>query len=602
MPDSNLTRERLVSLVVTALVFFTVSAVVVRILWPAPPEPRVVVTHWVTGHLYFGPDLPGMAATYNEAGHRLPSGERIEVQIYNAPSSEGARDLLSRVTGGGQVSQDLGGNKRHLPDPTIITPSGAHWLVTVNHKAGRKVVDPEASRSIARSYIGIVTYRDMAECMGWPEKELGYADILELRADPRGWERYECANPSWGKRPIVAYTDPKTSSTGRSVLIALYAMASGKPPEDLTLDDVSDPEVVEYVKRFQGLIDHYMIGTTVLNTKIYQGPRFGHFFLMPEDNLIHLKEGRARAVIGGEVVTAPRIKRPMVMIYPKEGSMARNNCTCIVDADWVTDQQVEAAERWIDHMLADEQHRVFMDSGFRPTAGLTVADHSSKIPGEFGLDGTKPTKELTPALIKPEVAAAIDGSWEDVKRPGIVTFVVNTSGSMMGPKLQQTKDGMDRALDAMASNNSVGLLSFDDTVNSYIPVAPLEDNSYLIADTVQAPRARGVTALYDAVKAGIEMTDAAEGEDRTVVVLTDGLANRCQTRLDGLIRMESNTERPIRRFGGCGRSAGHGRPRDEDRKGQHDRHRAGPGDRPLHPDLLHRNRRRRRHGGRPDAC
>jgi hypothetical protein len=234
--------------------------------------------------------------------------------------------------------------------------------------------------------------------------------------------------------------------------------------------------------------------------------------------------------------------------------MARNNCACIVDADWVTDKQVEAAERWIDHMLADEQQRVFMDSGFRPTAGLTVDDHSSKITGEYGLDATKPTKELTPALIKPEVAAAIDGSWKDVKRPAIVTFVVDTSGSMMGTKLQQTKDGMDRVLDAMGSNNSVGFLSFDDTVNSHIPVAPLEDNSYLIADTVQALRARGETALYDAIKAGIEMTDAAEGDEeaiRAVVVLTDGLANRCQTRLDGLIRMESNTERPIRRFGGC---------------------------------------------------
>ena len=67
-------------------------------------------------------------------------------------------------------------------------------------------------------------------------------------------------------------------------------------------------------------------------------------------------------------------------------------------------------------------------------------------------------------------------------------------------------------------------------------------------------RARGETALYDAIKRGIEMTDAAKGEEdaiRAVVVLTDGRANRCHTRLDDLIRMESSNERPIVRFGGC---------------------------------------------------
>ena len=55
-------------------------------------------------------------------------------------------------------------------------------------------------------------------------------------------------------------------------------------------------DVVNYVKKFQGLIDHYLIGTTVLNTKIYQGPRYGHFFIMPEDNLIHLYEGTRKVL------------------------------------------------------------------------------------------------------------------------------------------------------------------------------------------------------------------------------------------------------------------------------------------------------------------
>ena len=556
MSEFDLTRQRILSLIGTLWAFAIVGVLLGAAFWPAPPEPRVVVTHWVTGHLYFGARFPDMAAEFNQTVQRTESGKRIVVEVHNAPSSEGARDLLSRATGRGPSMQDLGGTKRHLPDPTIVTPSGAHWLVRVNDEAGRTVVNPGSARSIALAYIGIVTYRDMAVCLGWPDKEVGYADIIALRADPLGWERYGCADRGWGKRPLVAFTDPKTSSTGRSVLLALYTFASGHRPDLLTLEDVNDPEVVDYVKGFQHLIDHYFIGTTVMNTKIYQGPLFGHFFIIPEDNLIHLKEGTARAKIGGQTVTAPPIDKPMVMIYPKEGSMARNNCACIVDADWVIEEQAEAAEKWSDYILEDEQQRDYiMAAGFRPTGGLAVTDHSSKITGEYGLDPKKPTLELDPARIKPEVMAAIDGNWEDVKRPGIVTFVVDTSGSMLGNKLRQTKDGMDRALNSMAKNNRVGFLSFDDTIHARIPVAPLTNNHYAIATAVKDLRARGETALYDAIKEGIEMTDSAEGKEdaiRAVVVLTDGRANRCQTRLDDLLSMQSSdNEKTIRQYSGC---------------------------------------------------
>jgi len=419
-------------------------------------------------------------------------------------------------------------------------------------------VAPEEARNIALTYIGIVTWRDMAECLGWPNRELGYADIIALRNSPNGWDGYICADGKkalagkWGKTPLLAFTDPKTSSTGRAVLIALYAMAAGKQPEELTVEDIHDEDIVDYVKDFQRLIDHYIIGTTVLTTKIYQGRRYGHFFLMPEDNQIHMIDGTARAIVGLETVTAPQIKKDVVTIYPKEGSMARNNCACIVNADWVTPEQKEAAEQWIDYMLEDEQQRVFMESGFRPTADLTVNDRASKITSKYGLDSTKPTNILDPSRIKPVVAAAIDSSWDDVKRPGIVTFVVDTSGSMLGTKLQQTKEGMDRVIDGMAAENQVGFITFSDEINSLIPVAPLSDNQFLISEEIHEMRERGETALYDAIKKGIEMTDAVEGEEdaiRAVVVLTDGVANKGLTQLDDLIEMEA-AERPILRFSG----------------------------------------------------
>ena len=556
MSEYNLTRERLLSLVVTVVVFFTIGSISLRAFWPAPPEPTVVVAHWTTGHLTRDGLLKEMAEEFNKTGYRIGSGTRITVEVYDAPSELQGKYLSELLNFGTRLDLNKITNDyvvKNIPDPTIVTPSSAHWLVTVNHEVGRDVVNIEAAKSIVRPVIGIVTYEEMARCLGWPEKEIGFADIIALRNDPQGWASYPCAKAEWGTRPLVAFTDPTTSSTGRSLHLALYSIAANKSPQDLTVDDVHDPVFVAYVKEFQGLIDHYLIGTTVLNTKIYQGPSYGHFFIMPEDNLIHLYEGTERAFINGVKTTAPPIEERMVMIYPKEGSMPRNNCACIVQADWVSEEQVEASQQWIDFIREDEQQRTFMAAGFRPGTELDLNYPGSKISSEFGLNPDEPKVVLNPSLTRPDVAAAIDDSWELVKRPGVVTFVVDTSGSMMGGKINQAKNGLIRALDAMARNNQVGLVTFGDTINNTIPVGPLAHNRFAMADAVHEMRARGETALYEAIRAGIEMTDAAEGAAdaiRAVVVLTDGQANRCETRLDELILMEAN-EKPIQEFSGC---------------------------------------------------
>lgn len=513
----------------------------------APPGERVTVVHWSNGHLIRTGSglrlLPQMIDEFNKARHTTASGERIEVKVHYYGSWEQAADLLARATNG--IPQD-----RKIPDPTIVTPSAAHWLIRVNHEAGRMVVDPGSARSIARAMIGIVTYKDMAECLGWPDTELGYADIVALRNDPRGWGSYPCAKAEWGQRPLVAYTDPTTSSTGRSVLFSLYAIAAGKTPDELTVADVNDGAVVGYVKEFQNLVDHYMISTRPLLTKIHQGPRYGHFFLMPEDNLIHLYEGTESVFVGGLKVTPPPLESAMVMIYPKEGTMARNNCACVVDAAWVSRKQAEGAERWIDFIREEEQQRSFMVAGFRPGTDLPP-EHP--VSARYGLDPREPPIVYRPETLDPEVAVAIDRSWVDVKRPGIVSFVVDVSGSMNGPKLKQAREGMIGALDAMARNNLVGFITFSSEVHESLPVEPLSMNRFQIAEAAIRMRADGGTALYDAIKAGIEMSDAAPGDEnaiRGVVVLTDGLATGGETRLDEIITIMTSGEVAVEEFSG----------------------------------------------------
>lgn len=155
-------------------------------------------------------------------------------------------------------------------------------------------------------------------------------------------------------------------------------------------------------------------------------------------------------------------------------------------------------------------------------------------------------------VIEPVRLGRSDFLPEAIKSPGILTFVVDVSGSMGGAKLDQAKNGMVRALDGMAQNNQVGFLTFSDTIHTNIPVGPLPGNRYDLANAIEGMKAGGGTALYDAIKAGIEMTDLMSGPEdaiRAVVVLTDGHDNRSKTPLDSIITMTSRNDVRIRRRG-----------------------------------------------------
>ena len=133
----------------------------------------------------------------------------------------------------------------------------------------------------------------------------------------------------------------------------------------------------------------------------------------------------------------------------------------------VSDDEKVAANMWIDYLREEQQQRAFMRAGFRAVSNFPIAanDIDDRVKPEFGLSKSSVTKTLDVSKIALDVAREIDAQWETMKRPGILTFVVDTSGSMLiGGKLDKAKDGITRGLTTMASNNLVGLVSFDDVV------------------------------------------------------------------------------------------------------------------------------------------
>jgi Ca-activated chloride channel family protein len=545
MSDFIPTRERMLAVVWT--VWLAGAVILVAFLWRREPDP-VIVSHWANVYMMDAKEFPAFAKDFNAQRHHVQSGRRIEVKPYLVNSGIIKDELLSLATTGrlsGACNQASGGCPKDLELPTVVTPAADHWFPQLNYEAGKTVVDTNALRPLAISYVGIIMQRDMARCLGWPGKEIGIGDIIALREDPRGWSS-ACTNPKteWGQRPLISFTDPGSSSTGRSMLFALYAIAAGKAPADLTPEDVHDPRVVEYVRQFQQTVDHYVPDTVSLASKVYEGPRFGHIFFMIENQMVGLYQGRQSVTERGE--QKPRaLQQDMVMVYPKEGAIAHRNSAGFVQGAWVDPEQTEAAQQWVDYLLEEPQQRVIMETGFRPAINIPF---TSVINPTYGLDPTKPTLTVDPDKVNSAAAKAMADSWGEVKKPGVATFVIDTSGSMRGEKLEQAKQGLKRALDNMAEANYVGLVTFSDVVNRTVAQAPLPENRYAIANAADGMRAAGETALYEAILEGIKMTDAAApGLEaiRGVVVLTDGKANRGET-LDRVINLLSKDEQAIR--------------------------------------------------------
>jgi hypothetical protein len=509
--------------------------------------------------------LPEMAAEFNAGDHKTASGHPIEVTVIECDSVQQRDDLVSRSKRAGPAKngcRDEAGVAD--PSPTIVTPQAADWLVDVNHEVESEVVDVEAALPIAKTWLGIVTRREMATCLGWPDVELGYNDLFDLLRD--GWSKYgSCVRTEWGPQALVAFTNPRTSTSGRNVLVSLYSTAAGKRPAELTLSDVTNPDVVQSVTEFQGLLDHYLPTTTQLNTKIARGTSYGHFFLMPEDNLVSLYKGKEKRIADDGTTQAADPVTDLVMIYPKEGSVLNSHPAGVVQAAWVSNEEIDAAHRWIRYLRDDEQQRTFMDAGFRPATALPI--DTQKFEG-WGLDTQLPTTVIDPSELQPEVLHRIIGSWGAVKKPAIVTFAVDVSESMKGEKLEQVQTGLSRLLDALSASanqgalDQVGLVTFSDEVHDQLLPRPLEESRYDISRAISEMKAGGQTALFDGVKRAIDLTIAAppsQSATRAVVVLSDGNANK-GTCLAAIVSMISADEVPISKF--CGEQ-GEG-PRDDE--------------------------------------
>ena len=257
--------------------------------------------------------------------------------------------------------------------------------------------------------------RPMAEALGWPEAEIGWADVLALSQDPRGLGGLRASRVG---RLQAGQDQPQ--------LLLVGAVGHGghllrRHRQDLRAHPGRHRLVADGRVRARGRGGHGALrrhhhdlpgehaargpGGAAARLRVGGGHRGG---------LDHrLQPGRPRR--RGPGGPHPAATCPLVAIYPKEGTLFSDNPAYVLDASWVSDGAAAGRPR-----LPLLRHRRAREPG--PGAGLRVpAGQPGGAGGRPDLHGQRPE----PVAAQDRIGAARPGG---AGRPGGLLGVVPQDG------------------------------------------------------------------------------------------------------------------------------------------------------------------------------
>lgn len=387
---------------------------------------------------------------------------------------------------------------------TVWSPSASTWLEVLKQEGGNPNV-AVSNKSLVLTPVVISMWRPMAEALGWPNKPIGWGEMLDLINDPQGWGKFN--HPEWG-RFSWGHTDPEISTSALSTLLAEFYAAVGKQ-RGLTVADVQDPKSQQFIRDLGKGIKHYGYNTLVFSENMQKfGMSYISAFPMEEITLIDFNKNKTPQV-------------PLAAIYPKEGTFWHDNPFIIMASATSTEQQ--AAEQFYTFLLTAESQKLAMNYGFRPAnAEVQLADPISPI---YGVQPQGPQNILP--VPPAEVIVAAKSIWSQNRKRADIVLVVDTSGSMQDDgKIEQAKAGLETFLTRILPEDRVALVSFASKAVVNVEPAPLAENRIALGDAINSLKADGKTAIYDGLLKGKEVLDALPpaGDDRikAIVLLSDG--------------------------------------------------------------------------------
>lgn len=500
----------------TQIIFFVILALAVGVIYffnanrssqatnpespndpPPPPAGTVVVTLSSSNTKQTWMD--NVITKFNASNPKTPSGKTVQVQVKHVTSGASLEDI-----------------QNGLAQPVVWSPGDQSWIEQLNQtwqQRNNQPVASQACKSTVYAPVGFVMWRPMAELLGWPDKPIGWDTIVNLASDPNGWATL--GRPEWGQFRF-GHTHPEYANSGLLAMTSFVYGVSGQGL-NLTAQDVYAPEVEEAMTALGQVTSKYgRSAPLILDLMARQGTSYLHAAAVPEADAVKFNLERGQ-----------ELSQPFAFIFPEGGTIWADHPYCILDnAEWVSDEQVEAAKVFESFLLAKEQQEMAIDAYLRPL------DKSVPLRAPMTLEnGTdaRVTIDTYPALPSPnaDISKAVIDLFNITKRKATVLIVLDISGSMEGDKIRTARESTVEFLQRLDSNDQVGVMVFSDFVTTFNEPTRAGDVVEELSERVSGLVADGSTNLYGAVCEAVQQMEALKDsstENRLfgIVLLSDG--------------------------------------------------------------------------------
>jgi Ca-activated chloride channel family protein len=458
------------------------------------PQTALVVAYSPEKELAFR----ALVDNFNAQGLTSAEGEPIRVEV--VPLDPEA--MLDAVLDGSATFQAL-------------TPDSSVWLGQLDQawsdQTAQEATAVGETVRYAVSPVVIATWESLAREIGWPERPLGWQDLLNrAQADP---------NFRW--------SHPSTSSaSGLLSTLAEFYAGAGKT-RGLTIEDVTAQQTLDYVAALEKTVRYYGEGNepAIIEQALKEGRDFLDAFVVQEQMVVYYNSQRQ----GGE---------RLVALYPVEGTLWEDHPLALLEIGDLTPLQRQTFAQFRDYLLSPESQQLVLDYGYRPADLSTPLDSSnSPLTETNGVDPGEPKTTLQ--VPNASVIEVVRDVWWYTKRHTNVYLVVDTSGSMRGEKLAQAQAALHLFLDQIRGETErVGLIEFATGVSVVVSLDELGANRVALETSIDRLLAQGDTALLDGVyEANRRLQELGDAERiNAIVVMTDGQENNSYTSLRQLER------------------------------------------------------------------
>ncbi|MGC8872934.1 MAG: extracellular solute-binding protein [Chloroflexia bacterium] len=396
--------------------------------------------------------------------------------------------------------------------PVAWSPASTLWVPLLNARWQERTGSEEPlaiyPQPLVVSPLVIAMWEEYARAMGYPEREIGWREIISATLDPRGWGAY--GHPEWGAFTL-GHTNPYFSNSGLLSIAAEGYAAAGKV-RDLSPEDLARPSVRAFVQEIEQAIVHYGESTEYFARQMAaRGPGYASAVVLEEQTVVRLNAGAYGA-----------LPQRLVAIYPREGTFWSDHPFVILRGEWVDPEEQAAALLLRDFILSRPAQEQALAAGFRP-AETAIPLTGSMIDPAYGVDPFQPRTVLE--VPSARVTAALLQTWQGVRKRVNVLLVVDVSGSMEGEKLAAVQDGLKLFLSNLADDDSVGVLTFNDEITQLSPMGPLGPKRGRLAEEIDRLEAGYKTILHEVTLEALRQANAVYDPNRinAVVLMSDGL-------------------------------------------------------------------------------